>query len=372
MEFKTLYKKDQNNNIRVWWMEIEDDKYRAHSGVLDGKIVVSKWKTAIPKNTGKVNSTTGHEQAISEVEAKYVFQEYQGKYFESLEMAKIAKAQFFAPMLAKKYEDVKTSFPVFVQPKLDGIRCIATKEGLYSRNGKELVATPHVSEALISFFDDNPDTVLDGELYNHDMKHDFEKIISLARKTKPTDLDLEESETIQYHIYDIVSDQSFNDRFFTAKEDIDAILASDTLGCIKIVDTYLVEDQELLDMYYGKFLEDGYEGQMLRDTSTGYEQKRSKSLLKRKEFEDAEFKIISIEEGIGNWAGFAKVCVIELEDGTTQKASLRGNFQANKKLLEEKDQYVGGEATVRYQNRTADGKLRFAVVTSFYKDKRDL
>jgi ATP-dependent DNA ligase len=373
MEFPELYKKDENENIRVWWMEVEEDRYRAHSGVLGGKIVTSKWKTAIPKNEGKTNSTTGAEQALSEIEAKYTFQKFQGKYFETVEEAQKTKAQYFNPMLAKKYEDVNFTFPIFAQPKLDGVRCIATKEGLFSRNGKRLVATPHISEALEEFFDNNPEAVLDGELYNHELKHDFERIISLARKTKPTDLDLEESEMIQYHIYDIVSDKTFNDRFYTAKDDIEAILTSAyDFGCIKIVDTFLVDSQEMLDMYYGKFLEDGYEGQMLRDTSTGYEQKRSKSLLKRKEFEDAEFEIVSIEEGIGNWAGYAKVCVIRLEDGTTQKASLRGNFKDNKKLLDEREEYAGGEATVRYQNRTSDGKLRFGVVTAFYKNKRDL
>jgi DNA ligase-1 len=372
MKFDELYKKDENDNIRVWWMDVEDDKYRTNSGVLNGKIVVSKWKTAEPKNIGKVNATTGSEQAIAEAEAKYVFQKFQGKYFETIEEAQASKPQFFAPMLAKKYEDTKFDFPIFTQPKLDGIRCIATKDGLQSRNGKKLVATPHISEALEEFFTEYPDAVLDGELYNHDMKHDFERIISLARKTKPTDLDLEESEVIQYHIYDIFSDQNFNERFFTAKETIESILSSDSMGCIKIVDTFLVETQEHLDMYYGKFLEDGYEGQMLRSSVGEYEQKRSKTLIKRKEFSDAEFEIVSIEEGIGNWAGFAKVCVIKLEDGSTQKASLRGNFKNNKKILEEADEYVGGDATVRFQNRTADGKLRFAVVTSFYKGRRDL
>ena len=84
------------------------------------------------------------------------------------------------PMLAHKFDNsrVDWSEPVYIQPKLDGVRCLFTKDGAYSRTGKKFMNVRHIEMSLKSFFDDNPDVVLDGELYNHKLKHDFEKIIS--------------------------------------------------------------------------------------------------------------------------------------------------------------------------------------------------
>jgi DNA ligase-1 len=118
------------------------------------------------------------------------------------------------------------------------------------------------------------------------------------------------------------------------------------------------------------YLEMGYEGQMLRVPDSLYEGKRSKNLIKHKEFEDDEFEIVSIEEGKGNWAGAAKRIEIRLKDGTTQFAGVRGSFDFLKDLLYNDHGYTS--VTVRYQNKTDDGKLRFPVVVAFWKGKRDL
>lgn len=92
------------------------------------------------------------------------------------------------PMLAHKYDDsrVDWSKPVYIQPKLDGVRCLFTKHGAYSRTGKQFMNLRHIEKDLKPLFDHQPNIILDGELYNHKLKHDFEKIISLVRKQKPT------------------------------------------------------------------------------------------------------------------------------------------------------------------------------------------
>ena len=92
------------------------------------------------------------------------------------------------PMLAHKFDNsrVDWSQPVYIQPKLDGVRCLFTKDGAYSRAGNKFMNLVHIELALLPFFNNNPDVVLDGELYNHKLKRDFEKIISLVRKQKPT------------------------------------------------------------------------------------------------------------------------------------------------------------------------------------------
>ena len=125
------------------------------------------------------------------------------------------------PMLAHKFDDsrVDWSKPVYIQPKLDGVRCIIKRVSdfpdqeylasysvkAYSRTGKEFKNVRHITNALKGFFFHNPDTVLDGELYNHKLKNDFEKIISLVRKQKPTDTDRRDAQhLVQFHCYDYV------------------------------------------------------------------------------------------------------------------------------------------------------------------------
>ena len=109
------------------------------------------------------------------------------------------------PMLAHKFDEARIDFkdPIYMQPKLDGVRCLFTKDGAFSRTGKQFMNVRHIEEYLKDYFDQNPAMVLDGELYNHDLKDDFEKIISLVRKQKPTDEDRSEARRLtQYHIYD--------------------------------------------------------------------------------------------------------------------------------------------------------------------------
>ena len=208
-----LYKIDTTGKTRVWWMEYDHEKYRTHSGINGGKIVVSGWQYPDAKNVGRANATTVDEQVLAEVAAEYTKKEYQGKYHQTTTWAKNG-AKFYECMLADKYDAKKhNKFPYCSQPKLDGVRCLVSKDGMQSRNGKPIISAPHIREALEPFFQAHPDVVLDGELYNHDLKNDFEKIISLARKTKPTTADLEESkEMIQYHVYDVIDDKPFTDR----------------------------------------------------------------------------------------------------------------------------------------------------------------
>jgi DNA ligase-1 len=279
-------------------------------------------------------------------------------------------------MLASKYDPKKhTDFPYYSQPKLDGIRCLVSKDGMQSRNGKPIISAPHILEALEPFFDKYPDVVLDGELYNHDLKDQFEKIVSLVRKTKPTAEDLKESkELVQYWVYDCMTDYDFagrNQMIADIFETFDSKYRKEN-DSIGRVNTTVVDNEHNIETMLGHYLEQGYEGQMLRVPNSLYEGKRSKNLIKHKEFEDDEFQIVSIEEGKGNWAGAAKRVEIRLKDGTTQFSGVRGSFDFLKELLYNANDYIGTDVTVRYQNKTEDGKLRFPVIVAFWKGKRDL
>ena len=207
------------------------------------------------------------------------------------------------PMLAYKVDKkpVDWSGKVFVQPKLDGVRCIFTKDGAFSRTGKQFKNVAHLEEDLEDFFNDNPNSVLDGELYNHDLKHDFEKIISLVRKTKPTDEDrFEAGNLVQYHVYDTIWDGvTYEDRYNWLRMNL-PIYKTMTLIANTTVDSY-----DEAKMLHDVHLAQGYEGSMLR-TNGFYEQKRSYNLQKFKDFHDTEATIVVlainvIVLAIGSW-----------------------------------------------------------------------
>lgn len=370
MEREKLYKIDRKGSVRVWWIEYTEEAYRTCSGLLNGAIVESGWIYPREKNVGRANATTVAEQVVSEVNSKYEARMYQGKYHPSIEAAQ-GGAKFIECMLAEKFNPKKsTNYPYYSQPKLDGVRCLVAEDVMQTRNGKEFVSSPHIRESLDKFFEEFPDYILDGELYNHELKNDFEKIISLARKTKPKPEDLQESASmVEYHVYDVITPDamSYEERMQFLQENV-----LGRYSMVQVVPSVIVNNLEEAEEKLGEYLESGYEGQMLRKSEAPYEHRRSTSLLKHKMFEDEEFEIVDVVEGQGNWAGYAKSIMIRLPNGEVQRSGMRGNFKNGKEILENKEAYIGTQVTVRYQNKTADGKLRFPVVVAFWKGKRDV
>lgn len=351
-----LYKRTATGATQVWWQEINGNKYRTVSGQLNGELVYSEWTVAEPKNIARSNYTSSEEQAKKEVAANYKKKLAQGNYKEDIE--DIGLDNYFKPMLAHTYGDYEVSFPVYAQPKLDGIRCIANKDGLWSRTGKKFVAVPHIELALKHYFDDNPGLVLDGELYNHELKDDFNTIVSLVRKVKCTSSDLALSRAlVQYHIYDVPSKKPFIERKAPIVE----------TGFIKIVPTFKCTNTDKLDENFAWCIENGYEGQMVR-TNGPYEQKRSKNLLKRKEFVTEEFPIVDIKEGVGNRTGMAGFITYKHGDKTFS-SGIRGTHEFCIKLLKNKDQYSMG--TVRFFHYTPDGIPRFPVTVDVHNGRDD-
>lgn len=368
VNFPTLYKIDSKNQIRIWRMEVNGNAYRSIAGLQNGKQVVSEWTYTEGKNIGRSNETTPEEQAISVVESTYR-KKLDREYKENI--SNVGSLTYFKPMLASNWDDVKDSIDyskeVFVQPKLDGIRCVFTKDGPKSRNGKDIVAIPHIVEILKPIFEANPDLILDGELYNHEFKDDFNTIISMVRKTKPSVADLEESaKYIQYHVYDMPSESATFGSRLCKLQDVVTLINSDL---IQLVRTKNASTEEEIDNYYGEYLQDGYEGGIIR-LNKNYEQKRTKSLLKRKDFHDEEFEIIRIEEGQGNWAGYAKRIVFRNNDGREVGAGLKGSQEYARQILVEAQEYIGKQVTIQFFNRTPDGVPRFPVAKALHKDKR--
>ena len=360
MKLDTIFKKTQTGATQEWTIEVSDNKYRTHSGQCGGIITTNTWTVVYGKNEGKANGTTDNEQAIKEAIAKRI-KKLESGYFEDI--TNINTKQYFEPMLAAKWEDCKDkiTYPIASQAKLDGIRCIVTKDGMFSRNGKPILSAPHIRESLAGLFKKHPDLIFDGELYADKFANDFNKIVSLVKKTKPTDADLKESERqIEYHIYDLPSSKN---NFIKRMYDL-GILFSTYLNlhpyCI-IVETYSCNNEDEVMELYGGYVEKGYEGQMLR-TNGKYENKRSKNLLKHKSFIDEEFTIKDICEGEGNRTGTAGYMVFETAEGKPFKSNVKGTWEETAEMLKSKKELIGKQATIKYFNLTPDGIPRFPFV----------
>jgi DNA ligase-1 len=365
--FDRIYKRDSKGLLRVWYMEQDGSRYRTIAGLDGGKLVTSEWTQAEPTNVGRSNERDGVAQATFEIEAAYE-KKLTREYHRTIK-ATDGGAHFFKPMLAQKYEEF---VPGFAQPKLDGVRCIATKDGLFSREGKPIPGAAHIFEALQPAFDYKPDLIFDGELYNHALKDDFNTIISLVKKANPDAAKLAKiRELVQYHVYDLPS----HDGTFDIRSDILNNLIEGTdvweglgkSGVIFDVETYRVDTAAEYDELHGEWLEKGYEGSMHR-LDAPYEQKRSKTLRKRKEFQDEEFRVIRIEEGLGNWSGMAKRVVCALPDGREFGAGIKGSMERARELLNETHKV----ATIKFFAYTPDGVPRFPVATKFHGAERTL
>lgn len=380
-----LWNIDSKGKTRIWFMQTEGGKHRTISGLFDGKQVTSGWSKVEAKNVGRSNATTPEEQALREVKSLYE-RKLEKKYYRTLEEAKEAGSgmKFFSPMLAVKWKDVKDDivYPVSSQPKLDGIRAsFSEADGAISRAGKPFKTVAHITEALSECYKAFPGLRLDGELYNHTLRDDFNKISSLIKQSKPTLQDLANAEAmVEYHVYDCPSHPGTDDeRFAFLNEKVFPLIDSVK---IVLVDTVKCENQEELDQAYAEYLENGYEGQMIRlnrEYLNG--PKRDIRLIKRKEFQDEEFEVVAIEEGRGNWAGAAKRCVYKLKStpdgkiprvGRYPEAGIKGSREAGVALLEQvRLGRLPKLATIRYPNLTPDGVPRFPICTAFYDEERD-
>lgn len=349
-KFPVLYKYTTKGQVQQWQIIVEDDKFYTIEGIVDGKLTTSLPTVCTPKNVGRSNETTSEEQALAEAAAKHQKKLDKG-YNEELTSEK----KFFEPMLAEDYKKVAIDFSktrVFVQPKLDGLRAINAEGKLMSRNGKPYVACPHL------LLNESSEEILDGELYTHEYKNDFNKIVSLCKKQKPTNEELAESaEKVEFWAYDFPSHPGkFSERYDALHKWIN----KHGNGKIVCVPTTEVFSEDEIKALHAQFLAEGFEGTIVR-IDAPYENKRTKNLLKFKDFIDEEFEIVGAAEGEGGRAGTIGYFWMRLDKSKPYdidkevnvfKSNIKGNFDYLKKIWSAKDTYVGKSATVKYFQRT--------------------
>lgn len=368
-KFPILYKKTSTGKIQTWEVWVEGSTMHSQSGQLDGKKIKSEDTIKEGKNIGKSNETTPEEQALLEAKSRWTQKKKKG-YVESLDDAKGGVVDEiieggFNPMLAKSYDkDSKhIKFPCAAQPKLDGVR--ATYSGgdkIWTRTRKEILGVPHISKFISEKLQkDFP--MLDGELYKHELKDDFEQIVHIVKQQKKPDPN---HQIVEYHVYDIPSEKPFLERM----KDMDKLLKIvGTDSPIKVVQTVLIANKEELIKFNDYCLEKGYEGIMVRNYDGPYEFKRSKHLQKMKVFEDAEFKIVGVEEGRGKLAGHAGSFICDSGNGVEFKAKLKGKLSDLRQYFANQQDYIGKTLTVQFQGRTNKNNVpRFPVALRFREE----
>ena len=278
------------------------------------------------------------------------------------------KDKNFKPMLAHVYhqQPIDWNQPVYMQPKLDGVRCIFTSNGAFSRNGKRFMNVEHIELKLQDLFKRMPYIRLDGELYNHDLKDDFEKIISLVRKQKPTDEDqLEAFNMVQFHVYDMWFDDPSNvtgfkwdykTRFKWIRENVTHI--SGYRGdMIQVIKTHNCVTPAMVKVFHQKFLDEGYEGSIVRLNAL-YEHKRSKTLMKVKDFHDSEATIVDWVEGKGKRVGTIGKFIAEDADGNQFGMPVMDKFKKLRRDFKNMQKWIGKIATFTYFERTKRNSYR--------------
>ena len=360
--FPILFKYDTRGRVQQWQIHVKDDHFWTEEGIKGGAITTSAPTYCKAKNIGRANETTPQEQALAEAQSKW-----QKKVDKGYNEVLTDKKKFFEPMLAhevSKYEKLLFTLPTFIQPKLDGLRCISQDNTLMSRNGKPYLACPHLHQDRFT---------LDGELYNHEFHDDFNKIVSLCKKQKPTAEELKESmQKVQFWAYDMPEiEGEFSERYKALEKAINELKKAQGKCPYKLVPTYRVHNQADVEKYHEKFLEDGYEGSILRLDLGEYENKRSKQLLKKKDFVDEEFTIVGAEEGEGGRAGTIGYFIMahdKIKDKTF-KSNVKGDFEYLAEVWKDRKKYIGTKATVKYFNRTPDDVPRFPYIIKLNREE---
>jgi len=251
----------------------------------------------------------------------------------------------------------------FIQPKLDGVRCYITKHGAFSRNHKQFMNAQHITDELKPLFAKYPHVVLDGELYNHNYKDNFNKIISLVRKQSPSDAERNEAKVIQFHNYDIFMPETPDNIFEHRNESIKNLHKEFKLQYCKTVETYHVQSDVTAKLMYDQFMKQGYEGAILRNNKP-YENKRSYNLQKFKEFHDTEATITGWVEGQGKRTGTIGKFLARDADGNEFGMPVMDKMPVLEKMYDIAEWYIGKTATFTYFQRTPSGSYRHPLFKS--------
>lgn len=390
MTQKELFKLDSKGKIRTWKIQVISDFYNLskiiiESGLIGGKLVKQVYPITEGKNIGRANETSVYQQAVSEAQSRIASQIKDG-YVESLVDLKESGTKgsgIPGCMLAKTYDPSEgqsgskslkklglLNKHIIVQKKYDGVRRTtlvneSTVE-MYTRSGDRSETLPHIENQLRKLYDSlnlQGDIWLDGEAYTSELT--FNEINGITRRGVESEQDIARREMIQYHIYDIISSENYMERY-------ERLIHFKSENVIPVESLLIVATEDKLKELHDQFVLEGYEGLMIRTLETGYESKRSKSLLKYKAFEDANFKIIGVNPTKDG--SRAATFVLEMDkvtfdsDGkliTEFEATIVAPHKELEKFLSHKDDAIGRMAKINFFGRSEYGVPRFPRAKGF-------
>ena len=359
VEMKPLYGLTSKGKTKTWIVTVTefddgtatiDQKY----GELDGKLQSNRKTVREGKNLGKKNATTAFQQATKEAESKYRKKLEQEGYSEDKDDLVIP----MLPMLAKSFNDMKhkISYPCYVQPKLDGIRCFAKKINgdtiIYtSRKGKQFTTLEHLTPALLEIM--QIDEIFDGEIYSHDLT--FQEVTAAIKKQRENTLKLE------FWIYDVAdSEKDFQDRY-------SKYISTDNKPGLVQVDSYRADSEEDVRKSHDELVSRNFEGAIIRNMKGGYDlKKRSNNLQKLKSFIDKEFLVVGGYTGKGTSFEGSVTFECQAENGRIFGCVPKGPFSYKQELWQNLNKIVANKTmlTVRYFELTDDGVPRFPIGVS--------
>ncbi len=346
----TLYKIDSKNKKRQWRVWVEKNNIYTEHGVVDGKLIKSK-----------PTEVKDEETAIKK--ATKMWNDKMSKELYSIDMDKETKSDIFRPMLAKSFDkDKNNKYPYMCQPKLDGVRCVASKvDGnviLETRTGKKIEVLEHI-KSMLSKIDFPENIKLDGELGSFGLNPEltFQQATGIIKRKTPDPLE----KHIEYHLYDMYDEEKKTLEFIERWEMLNSLIP-DNLSHIKLCDMKMVYDLNELEETHKTYVEEGYEGLIIRSQDGKYEpDHRSSSLLKLKSFKDDEFEIVGFKEGKGNDKKTIIFTCQTKNDKKSFEVRPRGTRDERIKMFKNGNSYIGKNLTVKYFELTDEGIPRFPV-----------
>lgn len=383
--FPYLYGEASTGKIKQWSIRVyEEDDISVISiehGYEGGKLQSIQKKIREGKNLGKKNATTALQQAIQEARAQWLKKKesgYSERNYDQMNIngqeednekedqkeekvsgrGKGQDATVPSVMLAHDYhkrgKDIQ--FPCYVQPKLDGTRCVGIpQKGLFSRNKK---AYPHL-EHIRREMDSLPSSIiLDGELYSDELT--FQEIVGLVKSETLKEGEEQKHLKIKFHVYDLICSLPYQER----RTNINHLLRSKCFKSIVPVLTEVCQDISMMKEKHAEYIAQGYEGIMLRNMEGMYRGVRCADLQKYKEFFDKEYEVVGFQDGQGLESGCV-LWVCQTESGARFSCRPRGSREDRQQLFIDGNSYIGKMLTIRYQEETDDGLPRFPVGICF-------
>lgn len=344
----TLYEKSSAGKVKEWTISVCGNCITTTHGYSDGKKQVKDKFITEGKNLGRSNATTPEQQAEFEADADWKKKQDKGYKLTLAELDDLVILPMLAHDYFKRGKDIV--FPALGQRKYDGIRCLANPVTgqMLSRGGKEFNCLPTIKKAIMAMADQGGGVMetawFDGELYSHDLT--LQQIAHVVKQTKTPD---SYENKMEMRIYDCFNTKHMEASYLARYTSLKELRFTKPLS---LVDSVTIKHADELQKVHDKFVEEGYEGLMIRNLEGGYVLKdKSVNLQKYKMFEDAEYPITGFKQDVEGCI----IWVCKIPDGKEFDVVPLGTKDDRRELVKTGAEYIGKQLTVKFKGKSDDG-----------------